>query len=69
MLGSYTIHPVLLSTDLADTRGFYHDLLGLEILKENAEAIEFRCGSTKLAVTLSTTGTADSQTQVGWELK
>ena len=68
MLGAHTIHPVLLSTDLAQTRAFYHDLLGLEILKENAAVIEFRCGASKLAVTSSTTGTADSQTQVGWEV-
>ena len=68
MLGDHTIHPVLLSTDLAQTRAFYHDRLGLEILTENAEAIEFRSGASKLAVTASTTGTADSQTQVGWEV-
>ena len=31
--------------------------------------IEFRCGGgTKLAVSKSTTGTSDSQTQIGWEV-
>ena len=39
MLGAYTIHPVLLSTDLAQTRAFYHDTLGLEIITENPAAI------------------------------
>ena len=69
MLGDSLIHPVLLSEDLARTREFYHDRIGLEILVENEHAIEFRCGGgTKLAVTKSTTGTADSQTQVGWEV-
>jgi catechol 2,3-dioxygenase-like lactoylglutathione lyase family enzyme len=70
MLGNHRIHPVLLSTDLSATRTFYHDKLGLEILVERqGEAIEFRCGGgTKLAVTKSTTGTADSQTQLGWEV-
>ena len=70
MLGDYPIHPVLLSTDLAATRTFYHDKLGLEIIVEREnEAIEFRCGGgTKLAVTKSTTGTADSQSQLGWEV-
>jgi predicted enzyme related to lactoylglutathione lyase len=68
MLGNHPIHPVLLSTDLAQTRAFYHEQLGLEILTENAEAIEFRSGAGKLAVTASTTGTADSQTQIGWEV-
>ena len=68
MLGDHPIHPVLLSTDLAQTRAFYHDQLGLEILDENANAIGFRCGQTKLVVSSSTTGTADSQTQVGWDV-
>jgi catechol 2,3-dioxygenase-like lactoylglutathione lyase family enzyme len=69
VLGNSRIHPVLLATDLAQTRTFYHDKLGLEILVENEEALEFRCGGgTKLVVTKSTVGTADSQTQIGWEV-
>jgi catechol 2,3-dioxygenase-like lactoylglutathione lyase family enzyme len=68
MLGDHPIHPVLLSTDLAEARVFYHDKLGLEILDENTKTIQFRCGSTKLAVSASTSGTSDSQTQVGWEV-
>ena len=70
MLGNHPIHPVLLSTDLATTRTFYNEKLGLSVLNEkDSEAIEFRCGrGTKLVVTKSTTGTADSQTQVGWEV-
>lgn len=70
MLGNYRVHPVLLSTDLVQTREFYHDKLRLEILVEDEYAIEFRCGDgTKLVVTKSTTGTADTQTQLGWEVK
>jgi catechol-2,3-dioxygenase len=69
MLGDSPIHPVLLSTDLSETRSFYHDKLGLEILSESEQAIIFRCGGgTHLDVTKSTTGTADSQTQAGWEV-
>jgi catechol 2,3-dioxygenase-like lactoylglutathione lyase family enzyme len=69
MLGKSRVHPILLSTDLAKTRAFYHDKLGLEILVDNEHALEFRCGEgTKLVVTLSTVGTADSQTQIGWEV-
>lgn len=70
MLGNASVHPVLLSTDLGRTRAFYHDKLGLEILMEDEHAIQFRCGQgTKLVVTASTTGTADSQTQIGWEVE
>jgi len=68
MLGDYELHPVLLSRDLGETRVFYHDLLGLEILNESDAAITFRSGSTQLAVTLSTVGTADEQTQAGWHV-
>jgi catechol 2,3-dioxygenase-like lactoylglutathione lyase family enzyme len=69
MLGDSPIHPVLLSTDLSETRRFYNGKLGLEILSENDAAIIFRCGNgTHLDVTKSTTGTADTQTQAGWEV-
>jgi catechol 2,3-dioxygenase-like lactoylglutathione lyase family enzyme len=70
MLGEHPITPVLLAKDLAETRHFYHDLLGLEILTENEDAIVFRCGGgTHLDVTKSTTGTADQQTQASWTVE
>ena len=70
MLGEHLIHPVLLATDLGAARDFYHDQLGLEILNESEAAIVFRCGGgTQLAVTKSSTGTADTQTQAGWLVK
>jgi len=69
MLGEHLITPVLLATDLAATREFYHDKLGLEILTENENAITFKCGGgTHLDVTKSTVGTADSQTQASWQV-
>lgn len=69
MLGNSKVHPILLSKDLDQTREFYHDRLGLDILSESDHKIEFRCGGgTKLAVSKSTIGTADSQTQIGWEV-
>jgi catechol-2,3-dioxygenase len=66
MLGDYPIAPVLLAKDLGAAREFYHDKLGLEILNENEDAITFSSGGTQLAVTKSTTGTADEQTQASW---
>jgi len=61
---------VLLATDLDAVRGFYHGLLGLEILSESDRHIVFGCGGgTQLAVTKSTTGTADTQTQATWLVK
>ena len=68
MLADSPVHPVLLAKDLEAARNFYHVKLGLPILVEReGEAIELQCGrGTKLVVTKSTTGTADTQTQVGW---
>jgi catechol 2,3-dioxygenase-like lactoylglutathione lyase family enzyme len=67
MLGEHPIYPVLLATDLAAARDFYHARLGLEVMSESDAAITVRCGGgTQLSVTKSTTGTADSQTQAGW---
>jgi catechol 2,3-dioxygenase-like lactoylglutathione lyase family enzyme len=69
MLGESPISPVLLAKDLAAARHFYHDQLGLQILTESEESLVFRCADTELAVTKSTTGTADEQTQVSWRVK
>jgi catechol 2,3-dioxygenase-like lactoylglutathione lyase family enzyme len=69
MLGNHPIAPVLLATDLAAARKFYHGKLGLPIVRENEHAITFSCGSgTHLDVTKSTTGTADHQTQAAWQV-
>jgi catechol 2,3-dioxygenase-like lactoylglutathione lyase family enzyme len=69
MLGDHPVFPILLSTDLQASRAFYHDTLGLEILREDEERIIFRCGSgSQLSVTRSTTGTSDTQTQLAWRV-
>ncbi len=69
MLGDHPIAPVLLATDLAAAREFYHDKLGLQIVREDENAIVFRCGSgTHLDVTKSTVGSADQQTQAAWQV-
>ena len=69
MLGDHLVFPILLSKDLTASRAFYHDTLGLDILREDDERIIFRCGAgSQLTVTLSTTGTADTQTQLAWRV-
>jgi catechol 2,3-dioxygenase-like lactoylglutathione lyase family enzyme len=69
MLGEHPIHAVLLATDLKESKEFYAGKLGLEILNESPEAITYKSGNTELAVTASTTGTSDEQTQAGWQVK
>jgi len=66
VLGEHPIYVVLLSRDLGETRSFYHDKLGLPIIRESEAAISFLSGHTSLDVTKSTTGTADTQTQATW---
>ena len=69
MLGDHLVFPILLSTDLAASRAFYHDTLGLDVVREDDERIMFRCGAgSVLTVSLSTTGTADTQTQAAWRV-
>jgi catechol 2,3-dioxygenase-like lactoylglutathione lyase family enzyme len=69
MLGNAPVHPILLAKDPDLAREFYHERVGLEVLSQSDHKIEFRCGAgTKLAVSKSTVGTADSQTQIGWEV-
>jgi catechol 2,3-dioxygenase-like lactoylglutathione lyase family enzyme len=70
VLNDNIVFPILLSLDLDASRAFYRDLLGLEILREDpGDRIVFRCGNgTQLAVTSSTVGTADTQTQLAWRV-
>lgn len=70
MLSDAPVFPILLAKDLDTTRDFYHGRLGLEIAREDpGDRIVFRCGGgTQLVVTLSTVGTRDTQTQVGWRV-
>jgi catechol 2,3-dioxygenase-like lactoylglutathione lyase family enzyme len=67
MLGEHPVEPVLLATDLDAARDFYHHRLGLQILGESEDGVVFRCGGgTQLAVSKSSTGTADTQTRASW---
>ena len=70
MLSESIVFPILLSTDLDASRTFYRDVLGLEIAREDEDdRIVFRAGGgTQLAVTKSTIGTADAQTQLAWRV-
>ena len=69
MLGDHPVFPIVLSTDLAASRAFYHDTLGLDVLREDDERIMFKCGGgSVLAVSRSTTGTGDTQTQLAWRV-
>jgi catechol 2,3-dioxygenase-like lactoylglutathione lyase family enzyme len=69
MLGDYPIDVVLLAKDLEATRDFYRDKIGLELLNETSNVVTFKCGGNQLAITKSTVGTADEQTQAAWRVQ
>lgn len=68
MLASNPVHVVLLAKDLAASRAFYADKLGLTVEDESDSAITYSSGSGILVVTASTVGTKDEQTQAAWEV-
>jgi len=69
VLSEHPVFPILLSTDMAASRAFYHDRLGLEIVSESEEPILLRSGAgTGPLISRTTTGTTDTQTQVAWRV-
>ncbi len=69
MLSDFPCFPILLSKNLDATRHFYRDVLGLPVLREDPDdRIVFGSGGGQLAVTLSTVGTSDTQTQMAWRV-
>ena len=69
MLSDNPVFTILLATDMAASRAFYHDMLGLEIVSESEERIFLRSGGgTGLILSHSTVGTSDTQTQVAWRV-
>ena len=69
MLADYPAIPILLSTDMAASKRFFQDTLGLPLLNETDERMVFKCGGdTRLIISRSTVGTSDTQTQMVWRV-
>jgi catechol 2,3-dioxygenase-like lactoylglutathione lyase family enzyme len=70
MLSDHPVFPILLATDLEACRTFYGETLGLELIREDeGDRLVYRCGNgTQIAITKSTIGTSDSQTQLAWRV-
>jgi predicted enzyme related to lactoylglutathione lyase len=70
MLGDYPIDVVLLAPDLEASKDFYAKKVGLEIINESPGAVTFKCGGeSHLAVSKSTVGTNDEQTQAAFRVR
>ncbi len=69
MLSDDPVFTILLSTDVAASRTFYRDVLGLELMAESEERLVFRFGgTTSFILSRSTVGTSDTQTQMAWSV-
>ena len=71
MLADNPCYTILLSKDLDASRTFYHDVLGLEILREDLgpdvePRIVFKTANGRLILSKSTVGTSDTQMQMAW---
>jgi predicted enzyme related to lactoylglutathione lyase len=71
MLADHPCYTILLSKDLDASRHFYHEVLGLEILREDLgpdvePRIVFKTANGRLILSQSTVGTSDTQTQMAW---
>ncbi len=69
MLANHPLSTVLLVTDLGDAHRFYHQQLGLPILDRDEQRMVLASGETQLTLSLSSTGTADNQTQAFWRVE
>jgi catechol 2,3-dioxygenase-like lactoylglutathione lyase family enzyme len=70
MLRDSPLDVVLLATDLVEARDFYADKLGLPVLDESEHSLTFGCGGgSRLIISKSDTGTADTQTQAQWRVQ
>jgi catechol 2,3-dioxygenase-like lactoylglutathione lyase family enzyme len=69
VLKDHAVDVLLLATDMEVAREFYHDKIGLDIIRESPHDITFQCGGdSHLTVTRSATGTADEATQASFRV-
>jgi catechol-2,3-dioxygenase len=69
MLADNPIDVVLLAPDLAASREFWVERVGLAVLSEDESTIVLGCGGeSRIILSASSTGTADEQTQASWRV-
>ncbi len=68
MLADHPLDTVLLVTDFDVARRFYHQQLGLPIVESDEHRLVVASAGTQLVLSLSTVGTADTQTQAMWRV-
>jgi catechol 2,3-dioxygenase-like lactoylglutathione lyase family enzyme len=69
VLGDHPIRATIPATDMARARVFYADTLGLKVVEENPEGIEFESGGVRFGI-FPTRATAGSGATVAtWEVQ
>jgi catechol 2,3-dioxygenase-like lactoylglutathione lyase family enzyme len=70
MLRDSPFDVVLLATDLDVAEDFYGNKLGLPLIDKSEQSLTFGCGGgSRVLISKSSTGTADSQTQAQWRVQ
>lgn len=70
MLRDSSLDVVLLATDLDVAKDFYANMLGLPLIDESEHSLTLSCGGgSRVLISKSSTGTADSQTQAQWRVQ
>src|SRR4051812_32344985 len=70
MLRESPLDVVLLATDLDVARDFYSNKLGLPLINGSEQSLTFSCGDgSRVIISKSESGTADSQTQAQWRVE
>jgi catechol 2,3-dioxygenase-like lactoylglutathione lyase family enzyme len=68
MLSATRLMAFLSSSDLARTRHFYHDVLGLKVLESNPMVVVLEAGGTQLRVSKVETPVVAPYTVLGWSV-
>jgi catechol 2,3-dioxygenase-like lactoylglutathione lyase family enzyme len=69
MLGSSKLAAFVGTTDADRAKGFYRDILGLNLVREEPNALVFDCNGTRLRVSLVTELAPAKYTVLGWEVQ
>jgi predicted enzyme related to lactoylglutathione lyase len=69
MLGNHPIEATIPATDLGRARAFYADTLGLKVVEENPETIEFESGGVRFGVYPTRAAAGSGATVASWEVQ
>ena len=68
MLGDHPIRATIPATDMARARAFYVDVLGLKVVEENPEGVEFESGGVGFGIYPTRAAAGSGATVATWEV-